>query len=100
MLGVLVVEQFVAYRDDTTVVGECFSADVDLAGGRGVGRWKYMPGDVGGTDAPTVGSLTVSAMLATLSSDMGEFARGDNERFASSGIEKFHAEMLRPLDDA
>ena len=38
MLGVLVVEQFVAYRDDTTVVGECFSADVDLAGGRGVGR--------------------------------------------------------------
>jgi hypothetical protein len=61
-----------------------------------------MLGDSGGADAPTECvrvSLTVSASLATLSSDMGEYAGGDNDFRASSDTGNFHAELLRALDD-
>ena len=62
-----------------------------------------MLGDSGGTDAPSEYvrvSLTVSASLATLSSDKGEYAGGDKDFLASSGTGNFHAELLRALDDA
>ena len=62
-----------------------------------------MLGDSGGADAPTEFvrvSLTVSASLATLSLDTGEYAGGDKDFLASLGTGHVHAELLRALDDA